>query len=906
MAEEIVAKYKVDVDGATKALDALIAKMSQTGKSLEDSFVKGSDGVKRLQEEIAKQPKTIAELELRLVRLKELLRDDTQVGTQGFKAVTAAIKETQFQIDKTSGKLGSVSAKVKQAIRESAAETEKARIKQEEYNKSLSKTPTLGDNILNKFKAVGAALLAAFAVDRLVAFGKEAITLAASAEGVERAFAKIGSPELLQGLRDATNGTVTDLVLMQSAVKASNFKIPLDQLGSLLKYAQMQARATGQDVDYLVESLITGIGRKSVLVLDNLQISAVELREKLGDVSLETATVGQVAEAVGTIASASFAKMGAQALTTADEIAQMETAWTNFKTSLGGTIISALRPIAQAMQLVSVDAQKVAEVTLATQQMNAIQLLRELKIRQQIADEALKAYDPRGGGRDELKLAVELLNITQKEYDLRVKMMGGGNEEEAPKPSEIDVSIQAKINKQLEEEAKLRASQIRNLFAVDADLKLLNDELGLQSTSLERITAILPLITALEEERKTILGQETEAMKKLRLEMEALDKVERKRADEYNKAQAEEAERLLKQEEDNAKERVKIAEDMAKMLIDIEDYLATTSNEILDRDLAYIARNAQDRIDLVNNAGAENVLSVEEQAAAIVLIEAERDKLIEQAEQDHSDRIFAINKELADKKRDLAHDELKEEEEKKEREMRLFEAVANTTVQLIGMVSQAQQESYQRDLDNLQERLDQGLISEEEYDKEKRNLLTKQNEAAKQAAIFQAIINTAVAVTAAAGVPVIGFALAILAGILGAAQIALITSQQPPAFAKGVVDLQGEGTATSDSIHAKLSKGESVITAKETSKHKGLLEAMNKGLAEKYILSNYVKPALDSAMLSGFADIGKSAEVNGLTANLKDHNIIAAMDRHRAADVAGFKMLAAKLDRRQPKRGGYA
>jgi hypothetical protein len=197
-------------------------------------------------------------------------------------------------------------------------------------------------------------------------------------------------------------------------------------------------------------------------------------------------------------------------------------------------------------------------------------------------------------------------------------------------------------------------------------------------------------------------------------------------------------------------------------------------------------------------------------------------------------------------------------------------------------------------------------MSEEEYDKEKRNLLRKQNEAAKQAAIFQAIINTAVAVTAAAGVPGIGFALAILAGILGAAQIALIASQQPPQFAKGVVDLQGEGTATSDSIHAKLSKGESVITAKETSKHKGLLEAMNKGLAEKYILSNYVKPALDSAMLSGFADMGKSAEVNGLTANLKDHNIIAAMDRHRAADVAGFKMLAAKLDRRQPKRGGYA
>ena len=237
-----------------------------------------------------------------------------------------------------------------------------------------------------------------------------------------------------------------------------------------------------------------------------------------------------------------------------------------------------------------------------------------------------------------------------------------------------------------------------------------------------------------------------------------------------------------------------------------------------------------------------------------------------------------------------------------ERKRQSFLQYAQVVLQITDMIGEAIQAGYEVDLSNLKERLDQGLISEQEYDKEKRKILTKQNDAAKQVAIFQAIINTAVAITSALpNIP-----LSIIAGVLGAVQIGMIIAQPTPQFAKGVVDLQGEGTGTSDSISAKLSKGESVITAKETSKHKGLLEAMNKGLAEKYILSNYVKPALDSAMLSGFADMGKSAEVNGLTANLKDHNIIAAMDRHRAADVAGFKMLAAKLDRRQPKRGGYA
>jgi hypothetical protein len=879
MADEIVAKYKVDVSGASAALDQLAAKTQKTGQTLDDSFNKGSDGVKRLQAELAKQPKTLADLELRLVKLKELLRDDTKIGTEGFKQVTKAINDTN--------------AAIKQA------------------NASLAETPRQTNFVTDGLKKVGAAMVAAFAVDKIVSFAKEAITLAAKAEGVERAFAKIGSPELLAGLRSATNGTVTDLVLMQSAVKASNFKIPLDQLGGLLKYAQMQARATGQDVDYLVESLITGIGRKSVLVLDNLQISAVELREKLGDVSMETATVGQVAEAVGTIASASFAKMGAQALTTADEIAQMETAYSNFMLKLGAIGNSALIPFAKYIGLISEDAQAVADLQLklgGASLGQTFKIVNELTIAYQEASDAtaefgLSQSETKDKAVKNLKVAKELLEVAKADYELKQKTRAGGFEEEPIKPSEVNAAIQADINKKLEEEAKLRASQIRNLFQVDAELKLLNDELGLQETSLQRITTILPLITALEEERKTILGQETEAMKKLRLEMEALDKIERKRAEEYNKAQEAEAERLLKQEEDNAKERVKIAEDMAKMLIDIERYLATTSEEIRDVELADNQRQYEKDLQDVINAGAAHVLQGEELSNQLQAIKDAKDKANEESEADHQERILALTKANIEKRREL---ELNGAALTEEQKQQIFEASAQTTVQLIGMVGNAIQEGYNQDLANLDRKLEQGLISEEQYQREKGRLMTKAANAAKTVAIFEAIINTAVAVTSASTAgPIIGPVLAALAAVLGAAQIAAIVAAPVPQFAKGVVDLQGEGTATSDSIHAKLSKGESVITAKETSKHKGLLEAMNKGLAEKYILSNYVKPALDSAMLSGFADIGKSAEVNGLTANLKDHNIIAAMDRHRAADVAGFKMLAAKLDRRQPKRGGY-
>jgi hypothetical protein len=48
-----------------------------------------------------------------------------------------------------------------------------------------------------------------------------------------------------------------------------------------------------------------------------------------------------------------------------------------------------------------------------------------------------------------------------------------------------------------------------------------------------------------------------------------------------------------------------------------------------------------------------------------------------------------------------------------------------------------------------------------------------------------------------------------------------------PELAEGAVDIQGPGTAVSDSIVSMLSKGESVVTAAATQMFKPLLELMN-------------------------------------------------------------------------------
>jgi hypothetical protein len=76
-----------------------------------------------------------------------------------------------------------------------------------------------------------------------------------------------------------------------------------------------------------------------------------------------------------------------------------------------------------------------------------------------------------------------------------------------------------------------------------------------------------------------------------------------------------------------------------------------------------------------------------------------------------------------------------------------------------------------------------------------------------------------------AGTPV-QIALTVLQGIQTALQIATIKAQK---FATGILDLKGRGTGTSDEIPAMLSRGESVMTAKETHEFYPYLKAMKEG-----------------------------------------------------------------------------
>ena len=178
------------------------------------------------------------------------------------------------------------------------------------------------------FGALGGVIGASFAVDIIQDFVSESLNLASQMQGVEAAFNRLNDRELLDNLRKATAGTVDDLKLMQTAVKAENFRIPMDTLAKGLEFAQRRAQATGESVDYMVDSFVTGLGRESVKILDNLGISTIELNAK-------TKELGSMAEAVGVIMEEEFANAGERVVTVSMKIDQQRAAITNLKTEIG-------------------------------------------------------------------------------------------------------------------------------------------------------------------------------------------------------------------------------------------------------------------------------------------------------------------------------------------------------------------------------------------------------------------------------------------------------------------------------------------------------------------------------------------------------------------------------------------
>lgn len=185
------------------------------------------------------------------------------------------------------------------------------------------------------------AELAGKALQKVKEFAAEGISMAESADGVIHAFSKLDRPELLDNLRKATRGTVSDIELMKAAVKARDFRIPLEDLGKYLSFAQLKAQQLDVSVQQMTDDIVTGLGRQSPQILDNLGLSATEISEK-------TKETGSFMKSVASIVENELAEAGETYISAADRAAQKTTSLQNRQLELGKALLPLKEKVADA------------------------------------------------------------------------------------------------------------------------------------------------------------------------------------------------------------------------------------------------------------------------------------------------------------------------------------------------------------------------------------------------------------------------------------------------------------------------------------------------------------------------------------------------------------------------------
>ena len=190
-----------------------------------------------------------------------------------------------------------------------------------------------------------------FAAQGIIEGFKRSIELAGKFDNAATGFARLtstvgGSAVSINKLRDAVDGTINDIDLMTMANQALTLGVASSttELANMFDSAQRLGRVLGVDTKSSVESLVTGMGRQSIQMLDNLgiivrsEIAYENYKETMGIVGRELdeqekklafneEAMRQLTKSVKTL--------GDEELTMADKIAQANSSWDNFLTEVG-------------------------------------------------------------------------------------------------------------------------------------------------------------------------------------------------------------------------------------------------------------------------------------------------------------------------------------------------------------------------------------------------------------------------------------------------------------------------------------------------------------------------------------------------------------------------------------------
>lgn len=298
-------------------LEAAGKKETDTYKNLKKQYTETGKEIRNLTSQIGEQTSKLNVLDMTMSQLKKQQKSLQKEFENTSKTLNPKLYDILEQkLQEVSSRMAELKQNAKSFGELAASDQANGML----YGNMMTKAAELFGSYAQGFKD---------SVKELIDGGLE---MAETADGVTKAFKDMDQPDLLENLRKATKNTVNDVQLMTAAVQANDFRIPLEDLGKYLEFAQLKAQQTGQSVDYMTNSIVTGLGRKSPLILDNLGISAAEISEK-------TKETGDFMKAVAEIVDTQLAEAGETYISAADRAAQKTVELQNAQKALGDEIL---------------------------------------------------------------------------------------------------------------------------------------------------------------------------------------------------------------------------------------------------------------------------------------------------------------------------------------------------------------------------------------------------------------------------------------------------------------------------------------------------------------------------------------------------------------------------------------
>lgn len=745
-------------------------------------------------------------------KLRGSVQSFTSSAVAGFKSTGTSIAAMQNDLARLKTQIETTSKADTKRLQELSAQYKtlntQIRAQTKEYleqSKAIRQNASSAKELAGRFGDVYTAVktfIAAGVAREVVSISLNMARLSGNVEGVEKAFNRLpNSTLLLHQLQEATQGTVTDLELMQKTLMANNYRIPLQNLGTLMEFAAAKAQQTGQEVNHLVDYIVTGIGLRSIKRLDDLGFTANRVKEALGGVSLQAASMGDVMSAVTKLMNEDLQKTGGLATTSATAVGQLETAWHELNVEVSNKGASG----------------------------SFINFLKD-------AVDAMRIFIKAGGDSTKVPFVVALESVNKAALD--------------------QASAFQKVNEQLEERDRLLATE-KELFELAQTLKSYKD---LQKTGADRVAQLKTEIEQLKERNKSVIGLQ-------KLTTEEAKAIKQKES---------EITTILKSNESLNANKAVLAE-VISLLVDYRDSLTdaiTPETEILGlitakrKEIELLNESLDDatsedqiikiRID-IDQAKAElnelmNGDPVKNKETGKTELRIFPEELLKKPKQEdftaYRDEVLKQLQASIDalKDKDLAIIPIKPvtpmtEWEKflekfEDRKQELISRSVDITNDLVQSEIQREVDSYNQRIEAARnfyseqislagnnERAKQELRIKES--REIKRLEKERDDREKKAALAGILVNTALGILKAFATSATIYDAYLNAAIVaaeGATQYAI--ANRARYYAKGAIDIPGPGTKTSDSIPAMLSRGESVMTADETSSSKNVLKAI--------------------------------------------------------------------------------